>query len=126
MLVMSCNFAEKLSSQITPQEAQEVKNICNNIKPHPSFTKKDEVDTVKPNLALRSTRYSSTEPPEEIEKYFVNLLNNSRWAYHKEYGGNSNTLIFKKDKFTINIVIETSNYLTSNKTHFIDCSIGIF
>ncbi len=123
-LMMSCKYVEKIFPQITPQEAEEVKNICSNLKPPPSFVKTRQRDSVKPNTALRSIQYSSPAEPEEVEKYFVNLLTHSGWSYQKKGFTPADQLFFKKGKFTI--YIESPNFFsTSNKVYLVDCSIGI-
>jgi hypothetical protein len=105
MLVISCKHVEKTFPQITSQEAEEVKNICSNLKPPPSFAKTHQKDSVKSDKALRSIQYSLTADPKEVEEYFVNLLTHSGWSYQKEGFAPGNRLLFRKGKFTIYIGI---------------------
>lgn len=127
LFICSCKLNEKLfqlPQQITDAEAQEVKNICSNLKPPPSFIKKHEFDIVKSHAANRSINYSSRATKEEVEEYFVNLLTKSGWSYRKERGGGADTLGFRKGKYAINI--ESPNYLfNANKIYSVDCSIGL-
>ena len=121
----SCKPFETLFPQITKEEVQEVKNICSNLNPPPSFVKMRQRDSVKPNNALRSIQYSSIAEPEEVEEYFVNLLTHSDWIFFKGNHIPRDNLRFKKGKFTIDISTENFSFI-SKKVYIVDCSIGIW
>lgn len=126
ILIISCNNAQKLFPQITPQEAEEVKNICDNIKPPSSFTKKDAKYYKDTESALYTIRYVSTENPVETEKYFVELFTDSGWKYEKQSVGYANELTFKKDKFTIVVTADYGSFLSSEKYPTVECLVGLF
>jgi hypothetical protein len=117
--ICSC---KNLFPQITTEEANEVKNICSDLKPPPFFAKTHQTDVVKSRGASRSANYSSLAPPEQIEEYYVNLLTSSGWSYYKEGRGATTFLRFKKGKYSINIeYLEFS--ITSKKNYSVSCSI---
>lgn len=122
IIVLSTFSCKTLFPQITNEEAQEVKNICSNLKPPASFAKTRDRYSTKPNSALHSIQYSSTDSSEEVEKYFVNLLKQSGWSYDKDVS--TGTLKFKKGKYSISIEMPSFSFV-SNKVYLVDCSIGI-
>lgn len=121
IFVASC---KKLFPQITPEEAEEVKNICSDLKPPPFFAKTHQTDDVKSHAALRSIQYSSLAPPEQVEEYYVNLLTKSGWSYRKENEG-STYLRFKKGKYAINVEFQEFS-ITEKKIYSVGCSTGLW
>ncbi len=119
----SCKTIDKLFPQISKEEAEEVRNICNNLKPPPSFVKTHERYGVKTGHALQTIQYSSSDSYDEVEKYYVDLLTHSGWTFSKERAGTDN-LIFKKDKYSV-VIGSASFSFVSNKVYTVSCSIGI-
>lgn len=126
LLAASCGLEKKLFPTITPAEAEEVKKICSNIKTPTSFVKIEDNYAVKPNIAQQKYQYISADPPDDLDRYFVNQLTKTGWTYKRDRGVKSISLLFKKDKYAIAIVIAYSGYLsTPNNLHIVSCSIGI-
>lgn len=127
VMATSCDFGKNIFPTITNDEAEEMKNICNNIKFPPSFVKIKEIDTIKSNLASRSLQFNSTDSTEDVENYFIKQLSDLGWKYEKGRIGDSISLRFKKGKYTISMEIESSELFNrENKLHSISCSIGVF
>ena len=118
----SAKTLEKLFPQITPQEQEEVKSICNNLKAPPFFVKVRQTDIMKSPGSSRSIEYSSYAKPEQVEEYYVNLLKQAGWSYYKEDQGDADYLRFKKDKYGIGVQLPHFS-ISANRWYGVSCSI---
>ena len=123
-LFMLVSIRLGLFDTVSDADVEKTRAACADLAPPPGFTKIRDFEMVKSTSVVFSTHYRSESPPENVEKYFTDLLVPRGWKARVDRNQGTVRLIFQRDKVSIDVEYNDFSF-TSDRQYGVACSFGL-